>query len=290
MMKHTAQQSRSLTIPISELSYWSRKRIAKVIFLLDLALIITLLHLVSGCSSPSPHRIQAHFESEPQASTVIKGKLSAHSQDRLPVGLALVLHADFSEAPLALTEATWPQFAARVNQKVQGLMPVSMKEVVRLEEIPSGDRVSLLKGMGENSPIEMVLVVLPSGKEVKGPAQFDVLPEVGTLNGHQTENHATVELGLLDLNSGRLLLQAQGNSYATLEQLDTPLGSNRYPRVRGSAMTNPIFPEENRALGTLRMVALEEALDQAVMKLAEKWHDSQGGLTLSESSQVGAES
>ena len=290
---HQTNQSLIRTIPIRKLRNQSGRRIVLGIVLVNLLLLIILLLLLSGCSGPTPHRLQAHFESVPHGSEVIQGKLSSHSQNRLPVGMAIVLHADPSHSPLGITEDTWPQFAARVNQKVQGLIPVSMQEVVRLDEIPSGERLALLnnfKVMGEKTMIEAVLVVLPSSQEVKGPAQFDVLPEVGTLNGHQTENHATVELGLLDLNSGRLLLQAQGNSYATLEQLDTPLGSNRYPRVRGSAMTNPIFPEENRALGTLRMVALEEALDQAVMKLAEKWHDSQGGLTLSESSQVGAES
>ncbi len=283
-------QSGSRTIPIPKLRYRSGRRIMLWIVLADLLLLIILLLLLSGCTGPSHHRLQAQFESEPHASTIIKGKLSAHSHDRLPVGLAIVLHADSSQAPLALTEATWPQFAARVNQKVQGVMPVSMKEVVRLDEIPSGEKSTLLKGMGENSPIEMVLVLLPSGTEVTGPAHFDVLPEVGTLNGHQTENHATVELGLLDLQSGKLLLQSQGTSYATLDQLDVPLGSNRYPRVRGSSMTNPIYPEEEKAVDTLRFVALNEALDQAVMKLAGKWHDSQGGSTLIESSQAGSAS
>ena len=110
------------------------------------------------------------------------------------------------------------------------------------------------------------------------------------LTGHQTENHATVELGFLDLKSGKLLLQSQGTSYATLEQLDVPLASNRYPRVRGSAMTNPIYPEEGKALETLRMVALNEALDQAVMKLAGKWLDGQRTASLAAPSQAGAES
>jgi len=283
---HQIQPNGRLTISLPESSYRSQKRMAMLIFFLYLTVMICMLYLLTGCSGPSPHRLQAHFESEPQASTVIKGKLSAHSQDRLPVGLAIVSHVDSSHVPPAITEATWLQFAARVNHKVQGLMPVSMKEVVRLDQIPSGERVSLLKGMGGNSPIEVVLVVLASSQEVRGPAQFDVLPEVGTLNGHQTENHATVELGLLDLKSGKLLLQSQGASYAMLDQLDVPLASNRYPRVRGSAMTSPIYPEEGKALETLRMVALNEALDQAVMKLSGKWPGGQGKL----SSHAGEES
>lgn len=288
-----AKQLLRRPIPTIAPGYQSSKKMALSIILVYLVMIIVLLYVLSGCYGPSPYRLQSHFESETHASEVIQGKRLAHSENRLPIGMALIFSADSSHVPLGINDEIWPQFAARVNQKVQGLIPVSMQEVVRLDEIPSGERMALLndfKGMGEKTKIEAVLVVLPSSQEVKGPAQFDVLPEVGRLNGHQTENHATVELGLLDLKSGRLLLQSQGSSYATLEQLDTQLASNRYPRVRGSAMTSPIYPEEGKALATLRMVALNEALDQAVMKLAEKWRDSQGGPTHTESSQVGSES
>jgi hypothetical protein len=275
-----AKQSGRAPILILEPSSQSSKKLFLSVMLIDFILIIILLSLLSGCSGPSHHRLPAHFESVPHGSEVTQGKLSSHSQSRLAVGIAIVLHADPSHAPLGITEDTCPQFAARVNQKkMQGLIPVSMQEVVRLDEIPSGDQVALRKGfkdMGENRQIEGVLVVLPSSKEVKGPAQFNVLPEVGTLNGYQIENHASVELGLLDLKSGKLLPQSQGTSYATLEELDTPLGSNWYRNVRGFSMTNPIYPEEGRALESLRMVALNEALDQAIMKFPGKWPNGQG--------------
>jgi len=286
---HQAKQSERATILILETNSQSSKKLFLSVLVIDFLLIIILISLMSGCSSPIPHRLQTHFESVPPNTDVIQRRLSIHSENRLAVGMAIVLHADPPHEPLGITESTWPQFAARVNQKVEALIPVSMQEVVRLNEIPSGDRATLLKGfrgVRENSEIEVVLLVLPTSQEVKGPAQFDLLPEVSMLNGNQIENHATVELGLLNLESGKLLLQAQGKSYATLEQLDVPLASNRYPRVRGSDRTNPIYPEEERALETLRMVAMDEALDQAVMKLAGKWHDGQGKL----SSQVGSES
>lgn len=282
-----ATQRRRRPIPTPAPGYQSSTKMALSMILVYLVMIIVLLYVLSGCNGPSPYQLQAHFESETHASEVIQGKRLAHSENRLPIGMALIFSADSSHVPLGINDDTWPQFAARVKREVQGHFPVSMHEVVRVDGIPSGERVSLLEGMGGNSPVEVVLIVLPSAKEVKGPAKFDLLPEVSMLTGYQTENHATVELGLLDLQSGKLLLQSQGNSYATLDQLDVPLSSNRYPRVRGSAMTSMIYPEEGKALETLRMVALEEALDQAVMKLAEEWHDSQGGLTLSESSPAG---
>jgi hypothetical protein len=40
-------------------------------------------------------------------------------------------------------------------------------------------------------------------------------------------------------------------------------------------MTSSIYPAEDRALETLRMVAIDEALDQAVMKLTGKWREGQ---------------
>ncbi len=283
-------QNKRRIIPILKVNHQSGKRIILWIVLVDLALLIVLLLLLSGCSGPSPHRLQAHFESEPHGSEVIQGKLSAHSQDRLAVGMAIVLQAESVDAPLGITEGNWPQFSARVNHEIESLIPVSMEEVVLVDEIPSGEQITLLKGMGEKSQIEIVLVVLPYSQEVRVPAQFDLLPEVSMINGYQTENYAMVELGLLDLKSGKLLLQSEGTSYATLEQLDVPLASNRYPRVRGSAMIDPIYPEEDRAVETLRMVALHEALEQAVMKLSGKWHDGARGAIPTALSPVGVES
>ena len=89
--------------------------------------------------------------------------------------------------------------------------------------------------------------------------------------GSQIDHFATIELGLLDTKSGNLFMQVQGNSFATLEKLDDPIGSPRYPRVMGSDMAMYIYPEEEQAFETLRAVAREEALEQATMKLQDQW-------------------
>jgi hypothetical protein len=208
----------------------------------------------------------------------------------LPVGMALVLDERYSHVSLNALEASWPHFTARTRHAVQELIPVTVQDVLRLDEIHAGEKDYLLNALRDSTKTELVLIVLPSAREVKGPAQFDVLPEVSMLNGYQTENYATVELGLLDLKSGKLLLRSQGTSYATLEQLDVPLASNRHPRVRGSSMTKPIFPEDSKALETLRMVALNEALDQALMKLSGRWQHGQRGAFPPEPSPAGMKS
>ncbi|MGP0591629.1 hypothetical protein ACTRXD_03695 [Nitrospira sp. T9] len=244
---------------------------SRIIPLLTLALAWT-----GGCAGSSSLGLETQFEKELNSSSIIQEKLSIQSQDRLPAGMAIVMSSDHSRTTQALTDNSWLQFAARVKQEVQNQVPLSVEEVIRLEDIPSGDKFNLLDGLRATKDLDVVLVLLAANQEITGPAQFDLLPEVSRLNGQQTENHATVELGLLDIKSGKLLLRVLGRSHATLEQLDVPLASNRYPRVRGSAMTSAIYPEEGKALETVRMIALHEALDQAVMKLAQQWADGVG--------------
>ena len=75
----------------------------------------------------------------------------------------------------------------------------------------------------------------------------------------------------MDIRSGKSLIQAHGRSHARLEQLDVPLDTNRYPLVQGSAHTNRYFPSDDMAIDVLRTVALEEALEQALMKFDTEW-------------------
>ena len=254
------------------------------------SLVIIALAWTSGCGGPSSLGLETQFEKEMNSSSIIQEKFSIKSQDRLPAGLAIVISSNHSQTSQALTDDNWLQFAAKVKQKIQSQVPLSVKEVIRLEDIPSGDKFSLLDGLRVTKDLDVVLILLSASQEITGPAQLDLLPEVSRLNGQQTEHQATVELGVLDINSGKLLLRAQGRSHATLEQLDFPLASNRYPRVRGSAMTNPIYPQEEKAVETLRIVAMDEALDQAAMKLAQRWPGGIGAPIDSIPTQAGMDS
>lgn len=237
-------------------------------------LMILAMVLGSGCSSTQP-RLKAYFGPEPESPSVLQDKLSVSSSNRLPVDMALILDETQSSMTHKEPGDSWAQFSALAKHKIQGHIPITMQEVLYLNEGTGGGKSDHLSELREHAKTDVVMVVAPSSREVKGPAQFDVLPEVSTLNGFQIDHYSTVELGLLDLHSGKLLLQAEGASFATLEQLDIPLASNRYPRVRGSARTSSIYPAEDKALETLRMVAMDEALDQAVMKLMGKWKEGQ---------------
>ncbi len=271
-----AKRSGRRTIPALEARHQFLTKRKKMVFiaLVYLALMIYLLSLLSGCSSIPDPVLPTHFQSDPQGLSVFQGERSGDSERQKPIGMALVTSFEDSKFPEGMTQDSWGQFAASVKHKIQDRIPGTMQDFIHLDGNQPLKQEVLFEGFngkGRQAPVEIALVVLPSSREVKAPAKFDLLPEVSMLNGYQIENHATVELGLLDLKSGKLLWHSQGSSYAVLEQLDTPLESNRYPRVRGSDLVNPVYPEESRALETLRVVALNEALDQAILKLSSQW-------------------
>ena len=234
------------------------------------SLLFFLATLVTGCMSAAPLQLQDHFPSEAKPSEIIQTRLSPLSSERVPLGMAIVLLPDSQDVSLAGDEY-WRLFAAEVKNSMEGAAPVKMEKEILVKDLGSTGGLPLLRQYGRDNQIETIMVVLPSGEEVIGPAKLDLLPEVSLMNGRQIDHHATVELGLVDVNTGKLFMQAQGYSYATLEELDIPIKSNRYPRVRGSAMSTYIYPGEEQAWETLRAVALNEALEQAMMKLQGKW-------------------
>ena len=232
---------------------------------------VILLYLMTACTTDSsPSRLQAYLSPESHPSAGAPQKLPTIPPDGLPLWLAFLPDA-VEPSSITLSEDSWTRLEARTGHEVQTKLPVKVQGVVRLGEFNPEKGFEQLKTFGKDHNAQYFLLVLVSNAEVKTPAYFYVVPEVSELPGYQVKNHASIELALVDTNSEKLVTGVRGSSYATLEQLDVPLESNRYPAVFGTSMANRIFPPEDRALDILRMVAMDEALDQAVMKLENEW-------------------
>ncbi len=232
--------------------------------------ILFLAVAVTGCMSSAPLQLQNHFPMEEKASEVFMAKLAQTSGQKIPVGMVIVHQPESYDFPLESKE-TWMKFAGRIKSHFEGISSMEMEKVMMVNNLNSEEALSRIRQFGRDEQYDSVMVVFPSGNEVEASARYDLLPEVSMMIGRQIDHYATIELGLLDIQSGKLLMQVQGHSFATLDKLDTPIESNRYPRVQGSAMTSYIYPDEAQAFETLRAVALDEALEQATMKLQEKW-------------------
>ena len=233
-------------------------KVCSFLFLLAIA--------VTGCTGIAPLHLQNHYPMDANSSEPLK---ALPSSQKVSVGVAIAQLHDSEDFGIS-EDDIWLQMAARVKDDVGHGASFVVEEAMFVENFGTSESLARIQKFGRESQVDTILVVLTSGEEVTGPARFDLLPEVHLMNGRQIDHHATVELGLVDAQSGKLLLQVQGNSYATLDELDVPIDSTRYPRVKGSAMSSYIYPNNKNALKTLRAVALDEALQQATMKLHEK--------------------
>ncbi len=249
-----------------------------------LALLVVAGGLTAGCISPSPtDRVQAYLGPETDL-----GKPSP-VEATLPAG-------GFDAAFLVINDTTNPESAGPLSEPILAQMNVRAREQLVLNfpirfsrelsaegVTPQGNATELVRLAGSEAGDYMMLVLF-SSEESEYAAYFGLGPSQGggatgtggvggrpAIPGYQVQNFALVEMALLETGSGRLIIGANGRAWATLNRLEIPIESNNYPVVRRALHNAPIFPEEDVAYDTLRGVAADDALKEALMQLKIAW-------------------
>ncbi len=243
-----------------------------------IGVLATLSLVIAGCNAFShPSRLGKILQQESNPNSVIQEKLSGSSNEKLLVRMAFLSDVEESNSSTKLSEDSVAHITDRAKKEIEHRFPLIIEEVVRLEKLQQVSTMEELKRLNQQPNVEFVLLVLSSSSEITGPAQFNVAQEVSVVPGTQTENYATIEMALVDLQTGKSLVLATGQSHALLEKFDVPMGSNRYPVVKVADRYNPIFPKDVEAYEVLRIVAMGEALDQAVMHFDSAWQETLTG-------------
>lgn len=146
----------------------------------------------------------------------------------------------------------------------------------------SGELDSLME-LAKDKHVDYLVFAVVSSTEIEVPDRLPLQGSLqgggarGVLNGYRAENFALAELALLDVQTRQVLIQSDGQAWASLERLDVPLESNVYPVVRHAQEIAPIYPEkESQAHDILRAVASSDAINQAVMHFKETWGQAKG--------------
>lgn len=232
-----------------------------------------VLFLLAGCAATVPERLPAYFgpvEKPPHATAAVPR----------PSSVALVVINDTSapgSAP-ALSSDALNRLAQRLAFRLEQDVGLAVRTVmIQPPDItPTADPAQFAR-LAERAGVDTLLVAVLSSAEVEVP---DRLPLQGSLQGgggrgmvlgFRAENYALAELALVDGRTGRPLVHANGQAWAVLERLNVPLESNVYPVVRRDLTMPPIYPSEDLAYDTLRSVAADDAILQAMMHLKELW-------------------
>ena len=243
-------------------------------------LVLLLVYVMQGCAAnvqpKLPNYLGTGSLQEPSHASML-----SHMQqgDRLSAGLVIINDTSSSQSAPALSQDYFASFAKELQYQLEHQFPVTVVKVLESSEIPSSNGEPQLGQLGKSHGLDFLVVAILSSSEVE---YSDRLPLGGSLQGmggrslvvgFRSENYALVELALLDVKTQQPVVHVEGNARATLERLDIPLGSNVYPVVRRAQLIAPIYPTEEGAHDTLRIVAADDALKQAFMHLSEVWND-----------------
>lgn len=244
---------------------------------------VLVFGLLSACSfENSPKRLPAYLSPPSGSANMMAAK---HVIPPVDVRGALVVINDVGfpkSAPMLHTE-TQQQLGAYLGSEIQKLLPFSVSSMVAPGNIKADGDPAKFVQLAKDEQVPFLLVAVLSSSEWEVP---DRLPlqgfsqptglRGGSLVGYRAENYARVELALLDGSTGHQIVTTDGQAWATLERLAVPLESNVYPVVRREQSQPPIYPKtEGDAFETLRYVASQDAIDQAVLHFKQAWNTKQ---------------
>ena len=242
------------------------------------ASLLFLSSLAGGCVSASPPgRIQVYLGPMAQ-----DGNGPVHDRLKLPsdvleVGLLVINDTTDPGSAPPLSELILSSLTNRVREQVELNFPIQVTKVLQPHGIAPDGNVQQFVRLAKEHALDYLLLAIFSSSESEIPTYLPLggFPQGpggrGSTPGYEARNFALVEMALLEGVAARPLVKACGQAYANLYQLNVPLQSNVYPVVRRSGRVPPIYPTEENAHDTLRGVAGDEALKQALMHLKAAW-------------------
>lgn len=239
-----------------------------VIVLLFVALV------VSGCSlDPTPKRLKAYLP-PPGPASQVNEDITRLSSGEIAAVLVVLNDTGFKKSAPALRQSTLHNLGEHLKAEVEKQLPIRFSDLILPEDLTPENSTDFFIQQARERDQPYVMVAVLSSTERETFAYLSMhgdqgggMPSPG-MPGYQTENHARMELALLDGRSGRPVLMTDGQAWAILERLQVPIKSNIYPVVRRDVLQPPIFPKSERdAYETLMWVSGREAIAQAVMRL-----------------------
>jgi hypothetical protein len=237
-----------------------------------LSLILSAVSLVSCASAIPPARIGDYVSSMHRAGD---GAFTTINQRPLQAGLVVVSDtADLGAAP-NLPEEALDRLGERLQRDLSHTIPVVITGIIPAGHIrpqPDGDWVQFAE-LGQQRGLSFLAVVIISSTEQEYPATFFRGWTSHAQPGFRRDNWSLLEFVLLDLHHNRILMQAEGRGWATLDRPGVPGVDQWYPAVY-------LRPQEERriwpptyegATNTLRVVSFDQAAKRLLLKLQNSW-------------------
>ena len=235
--------------------------------------LLIVLPLVAACASAvPPSRIGQYLSlSQPSAAE----SLLKSEQHPIKAGLVLVPdQVDPTAAPV-LPEEALARLGDGLKQDFGRVLPVTITEVLSTDGLrpqSQGGDLARLVELAKSKGLDYLAVVVVSSAEQEYPVSLFLGWTSHMQPGYRRDNWSLLEFALLDVRSGKALMQAEGRGWATLDRPTAPGINQWYPVVYLRPQERRIWPPTfEGAPNTLRVVSFEQAAKRLTLKLQNSW-------------------
>lgn len=231
-------------------------------------LMLGVVFLVSCASDTPPSRITDYLSIERQ----VGGDAFARIDQRpLQAGFVVVSDTAAPGAAPNLPDEALLRLGESLQKDLGRAIPVVLTELIpadRIKPQPHGDW-SQFADLGRQHGLDYLAVVVASSTEQEYPMTFFLGLATHAQPGFRRDNWSLLEFALLDLKHNRILMQAEGRGWATLDRPSAPGIDQWYPAIylRPQDERRIWPPSYAGAPNTLRVVSFEQAAKRLVLRL-----------------------
>ena len=235
---------------------------------IGLALILAWSLGISGCaSSHPPSRLDQYIDES----------TTAPLPGERPIRTLLVLVNDQSgpdPAP-ALPNEIRVRIAEQLKDDINRGFPILVEKTIPVSDLASGAGMAGLIAFGKEHGARYLLVAILSSEEQEYPVTLFLGYTTHKQPGFRRDNWSLVEAALLDVESGQLVLQAEGRAWATLDRPTAPGINQWYPAIfLRPQMERRIWPPTYEGAPiTLRLVSMRQAAKRLALNMQQAWND-----------------
>jgi hypothetical protein len=192
-----------------------------------------------------------------------------------PVRAGLVVVSDTSDpqAAPALPDEAVNRLAEELKQQFSTYLPITVDKIIPAENISRPDP-SQLRGLGKRYGVDYLMVAVLSSTEQEYPIYVFLGWATHMQPGWRRDNWSLAEVALVEAETGRTVLKAEGRGWATLDRPTAPGINQWYPVIwlRPQDPNRRYWPPTYAgAPNSLRVIAMQEAVKRLVINLQDAW-------------------
>lgn len=237
---------------------------------LGLALLVVWSLGFSGCASNHPPSRMDQYIGEP-----VTDSPSAPLPAERPVRASLVVINHRSDAN-ALPDEARARIADELKEDINRGSPILVDKTMPATEFATGAGMTELIAFGRQRGVHYFVVAILSSEEQEYPVSLFLGWTTHRQPGFRRDNWSLVEAALLDVESGQILLRAEGRAWATLDSPTAPGINQWYPVIylRPQDPERRIWPPTYEGAPiTLRVVSMTHAAKRLALNMQQAWID-----------------